>query len=156
MHARSSLPAAAPGAAAGPPQIAHRLAWAGLIPFAFGAALIWLVDDQAHPYATLSLSAYGALVLSFLGGIHWGLAMRDDRAPDGVSIGWGVVPALVSWPAVMMPPASGLVIEGLMLVGCYAVDRHLYPRLGAAPWLVLRFRLSALAALSCFIGAAGA
>jgi hypothetical protein len=69
---------------------------------------------------------------------------------------WGVIPSLVAWPAVMMPPASALVIHALMLLACYAVDRRLYPRLGAAAWLTLRFRLSAVASLSCFIGAAGA
>jgi hypothetical protein len=42
-----------------------------------------------------------------------------------------------------------------MLLVCYAVDRKLYPRLGVGGWLTLRFRLSAVAALACFIGAAG-
>ena len=69
---------------------------------------------------------------------------------------WGVVPSLLAWTAVMMVPASGLVIQGLVLLMCYFVDRRLYPAQGVAAWLVLRFRLSAVAALSCFIGAAGA
>jgi hypothetical protein len=55
----------------------------------------------------------------------------------------------------MMPPSAGLVIHGIMLVACYAVDRRIYPAQGAAHWLVLRFRLSAVAALCCFIAAAG-
>ena len=70
-------------------------------------------------------------------------------------IAWGVLPSLVAWVAVTMPPSAGLVIEGLMLLACYAVDRRLYPLQGVQGWLVLRFRLSAVAAASCFIGAAG-
>jgi hypothetical protein len=81
--------------------------------------------------------------------------MRHAEPPTPLLV-WGVVPPLVAWLAVMMPPEGGLVIQALMLVACYAVDRQLYPAQGASPWLVLRFRLSAVAAMSCFIGAAGA
>ena len=132
-----------------------RLGYAGLIPFIVGAALVWLVWPEAHPYVTLALSAYAAVIVSFLGGIHWGLAMRNPDPPRFWLL-WGVVPSLLAWLAVMLMPASGLVIHGLVLLACYAVDRRLYLAEGAASWLVLRFRLSAVAAMSCFIGAAGA
>lgn len=132
---------------------ARRLAYAGLLPFVFGAALVWLVHADVRPYAALALAAYAALIASFLGGIHWGLAMRAGDVP-AFNLCWGVAPALVAWPAVLMPPGSGLVILGALLLGCYLVDRRLYPVLGVAHWLTLRFRLSAVAALSCFIGAA--
>ena len=87
---------------------------------------------------TLGLAAYGATIVSFLGGIHW-----------------GVVPTFGAWVGVMMPPSAGLVVPGAMLVACYAVDRRLYPRHGLQRWLTLRFRLSAVAALCCFLAAAG-
>ena len=66
------------------------------------------------------------------------------------------MPSLVGWLAVLMPPQAGLVVHGAMLAVCYAVDRRVYPVQGAAHWLTLRFRLSAVAALSCFLAAAGA
>jgi hypothetical protein len=47
-------------------------------------------------------------------------------------------------------------VAGVLLLGSYAVDRKRYPVLGVASWLTLRFRLSALAALSCFMAAANA
>ena len=137
-----------------PSVMATRLAYGGLIPFVAGALLVWAVRDDVLAYVALALSAYAAVVLSFLGGIHWGLAMRQPQPASPVLV-WGVVPPLVAWPAAVMPPSGGLVILGLMLVACYAVDRRLYPAQGAAAWLTLRFRLSAVAALSCFIAAAG-
>jgi Protein of unknown function (DUF3429) len=140
--------------ASAPQATARRLAYAGLVPFVLGALLVWLVRAEAHPYVALALSAYAAVILSFLGGIHWGLAMRQDVQAPRVLV-WGVVPALVAWPAAVMPPDAGLVVQGLMLLACYGVDRRLYPLLGAGAWLTLRFRLSAVAALACFIGAAG-
>jgi hypothetical protein len=137
-----------------PGPVAQRLGHAGLLPFVLGAALVWFVRPDAHPYATLALSAYAAVIVSFLGGIHWGLAFREPSPPATLFV-WGVVPSLVAWVAVMMPASAGLVIHGAMLWACYAVDRRVYPRHGAAAWLRLRFRLSALAGLCCFIGAAG-
>ena len=134
--------------------MALRLGHAGLLPFMAGALLVWLVREDVHTYVALALSAYAAMILSFLGGIHWGLAMRQTQPPS-TGLWWGVVPSLVAWPATVMPPDSGLVILGLMLLVCYAVDRRLYPAQGAGAWLTLRFRLSAVAALSCFVGAAG-
>jgi hypothetical protein len=138
-----------------PSALARRLGHAGLVPFVSGAVLVWLVRPEAHPYVTLALSAYAAVIISFLGGIHWGLAMRHAEPPLDL-LTWGVVPSVVAWLAVMMPPESGLVVQGVMLLVCYAMDRRLYPAHGVAHWLTLRFRLSTLAALSCFIGAAGA
>jgi Protein of unknown function (DUF3429) len=137
-----------------PSAAALRLGWAGLLPFVGGALLVWLVRPEAHPYVTLALSAYAGAIVSFLGGIHWGFAFRQAD-PAGWLLAWGVVPSLVAWVALIMPPSAGLVVHGLMLLVCYGVDRRVYPQVGAAHWLTLRFRLSSVAALSCFVGAAG-
>ncbi|WIT09946.1 DUF3429 domain-containing protein [Paucibacter sediminis] len=134
--------------------VALRLGYLGLLPFVFGALLVWLVREDAHPYVTAALSAYAAVVISLLGGIHWGLGFRQS-IPSPQPFVWGVVPALIAWIAVVMPPYAGLVVHGVMLIACYAVDRRSYPALGASAWLTLRFRLSGVAALSCFLGAAG-
>jgi hypothetical protein len=40
-----------------------------------------------------------------------------------------------------------------VLILSYLADRTLYARAGLQRWLTLRFRLSSVAALSCFIGA---
>lgn len=138
-----------------PGPTALRLGYAGLLPFVLGAALVWLVRADAHPYVTLMLSCYAAVVLSFLGGVHWGLGMRQQSQAPPMVFAWGVVPGLAAWVAVVMPPYAGLVVHGVMLVACYLVDRRTYPALGAAPWLTLRFRCTVAASLSCFVGAAG-
>jgi hypothetical protein len=137
-----------------PTRIALQLGYAGLLPFVVGAALVWLVWPEAHPYTTLALSAYAAVIVSFLGGIHWGIAFREAQPAPWLFV-WGVLPSLAAWVAVMMPASAGLVIHGAVLLVCYAVDRRVYPQHGLAAWLTLRFRLSAVAALSCFLGAAG-
>ncbi len=137
-----------------PSRVPLRLAYAGLLPFVLGAMLVWFVRPDAHGYVTLLLSCYCAVILSFLGAVHWGLAMRAPDVPSATWI-WGVSPALVAWIAVVMPPYAGLVVHGVMLAACYLVDRRTYPLLGAGGWLTLRFRLTVVACLSCFVGAAG-
>jgi hypothetical protein len=146
-----------PTALTSPNPVAQRLAHAGLLPFVLGALLVWVIGDrnvEAHAFVTYALSAYAALIISFLGGIYWGFAFREAE-PSPQTFVWGIVPSLVAWIGVLMPAYAGLVVQGAMLVVCYSVDRRLYPQHGAAGWLTLRFRLSAVAALSCFLGAAG-
>ena len=144
-----------------PPAGAQRADWAtwlghaGLLPFAAGAALIWLVRDEVRPYVEHALAAYGALIVSFLGGVHWGVALRQPR-PDRRLLAWGVTPSLVAWAVVLMPPSTGLAVLGAALVACYLVDRQLYPAHGLQAWLTLRFRLTAVASSCCFLGVAGA
>lgn len=140
--------------AGAPSPLALALGHAGLLPFVAGAALVWLVQGEALPFAAQALSAYAALIVSFLGGIHWGLALRQPK-PAAPLLAWGVAPSLLAWAAVMMPASSGLVLNGALLLLCWAVDRVLYRREGVSAWLTLRFRLSAVAAASCFIAAAG-
>ncbi|MET0210392.1 MAG: DUF3429 domain-containing protein [Burkholderiaceae bacterium] len=137
-----------------PGPIAHRLGYAGLIPFVAGAALVWLVHADAHPYVVDALSKYGAVIVSFLGGIHWGYAMREGR-PEAHAFAWGIVPSLLAWIAALMPAHAGLAALGFVLVACWLVDRRIYPRHGLARWLTLRFRLTLVASLSCFLAAAG-
>ncbi|HEY8878878.1 MAG TPA: DUF3429 domain-containing protein [Roseateles sp.] len=138
-------------------ELAHRLGYAGLIPFVLGCALIWLIGDRdldQHAFVSLAMSAYAGLVIAFLGGIHWGLAFARGL-PSRQPLYWGVSAALLGWLGVLMSPYAGLALHGAVLIACYVVDRRVYPQLGAADWLTLRFRLTAVASLSCFLAAAG-
>jgi amino acid transporter len=139
-----------------PPLIARQLGHAGLIPFVAGALLVWMLYPYPaqHGFVTLALTAYAGTIVAFLGGVHWGLAMRAD-APGPRAFRWAMVPPLVAWLGWVMPAYAGLVLLGVMLLVCYSVDRLLYPAHQQAHWLTLRFRLSLVAALSCFIAAAG-
>ena len=131
-----------------------RLGYAGLIPFVLLAALMWLVDDELLPFVAIALGGYAAAIVSFLGGVHWGIGfMKGDAAPRFHFI-WGVVPSLISWLALMMPSYAALPLLGLALVACYAVDSKYYPAAGLTSWLPMRLRLTIVATLSCLLGAA--
>ena len=137
------------------PLLARRLGYAGLIPFAANALLIWNLRQEAQlSFVTLSLVAWGAVILSFMAAIPWGIAMLRPELGDTA---WWVSSlfAGIGWVALLMPAYAGLVVIGVLLVACYLFDRRFYPRAGLGHWLMLRFRLSMIAAFCCFLGAAG-
>ena len=145
--------------------LVRTLGHAGLIPFVLLAALLWLVTPELQTWVAIALAAYAGLIVSFLGGIHWGMGwLAGLRAGQPAAAErpyhaqrhhflWGIVPSLLAWPGLLMPPFAGLAWLGLLFVLCYLVDRRLYARAGLQRWLTLRFRLSTVASLGCFIGA---
>jgi Protein of unknown function (DUF3429) len=137
-----------------PQALLHRLGYAGLLPFAGLSALLWLVRLDLHPFVATALLSYGAVVVSFLAGIHWGIAFQADGPPARFHTLWGVALSLLAWLAALMPAFAGLPLLGLLLAGSYAVDRKCWPAAGLGSWLTLRFRLTAVATLCCVLGAA--
>ena len=138
-----------------PDRLAVRLGHAGLVPFVLCALLAMLVRVDVLPFVLGALSVYAGVIVSFLGGIHWGVLMVTRDATPRRLI-WAVTPSLFGWVSVVMPPLAGLVIQALLLIVCYLVDRRVYPAYGLSKWLTLRFRLTLVASMSCFMAAAAA
>ena len=132
-----------------PPPLALALGWAGVLPFVGCAALALVGPEAWRAPAAQALLAYGATIVAFLGGLHWGFAMRGPGPAEPARLAWGVLPSLLAWPALLLPPAAGLALLAGALALCYAVDHRAYPRLGLAAWLGLRRGLSAVAIASC-------
>ena len=140
--------------APGPSPVARHLGRAGLLPFVACASVAVLGPAAWQAAAAAALSAYAAVIVSFLGGIHWGLAMRQKPQPSTALLAWGVVPSLLTWPALLLPSAASLGLLGAILLLCYAADRRLYPAQGVSAWLGLRAQLTTVASLSCWAAAA--
>lgn len=142
------------------PPIARLLGFAGLLPqFAFVGLQI------AHPdpgWAILAF-AYGGLILSFLGGIWWGVAARAPGEDPDIGAGTfaaAVVPSLVAMAILLAALLQQtlrwpLVALGSALMLTLLVDRRLAAA-GAVPpgWMALRIPLSlGLGALTILMGA---
>jgi hypothetical protein len=133
-----------------PSPWARRLGYAGLLPFVGGAAVVALVEPAMRPAPGYALLAYAATIVAFLGGVHWGAAMRAEGPLAATrALVWGVLPQLLAWGTLLLPLPVGLLTAAALLVLCYAVDRHLYLALGLRHWLALRLPLSIGAAASC-------
>ena len=132
---------------------AWALGLAGLLPFVLGAVGVWFFPFEWSDLAATALLTYAAVIVSFLGGIHWGLAMRQARAPRGWLI-WGVLPSLLAWAGLLLNSAWGLLLMAASLILCYVVDAQIYRPLQLGAWLILRGMLTFVAVVSCLAGAA--
>ncbi len=137
-----------------PSRLASQMGFAGLIPFVGLAAALWLSSPDNRPWLSMALLGYGATIASFLGAIHWGLVMREAPSRKATSLVWGVLPSLVAWLALLLGPATGLLLIAALLLACYAVDRALYPRYQLQAWLPMRLQLTLVASAITILGAA--
>jgi hypothetical protein len=144
-HPSHAAPASSPDSS--PSGLAIALGIGGLLPFVVLALVVWF-GGPWRGFATGSLMAYGALIVSFLGGIHWGLAMREGVAPRAHLV-WGISASLLAWVSILLPRGIDLMALGATLVACWVADRALYPRLGLQGWMGLRTQLTLIASLSC-------
>ena len=138
------------------PASAVLLGIAGLIPFVGFAALSVSGTDVGLGTIGLSprviLSAYGAVIASFLGGIRWGVAAA--RGAGWRDYGLAIVPSLLAWAALAAPAPWDLRILGGLVLAWGLIDQDL-PRRGLAPlWLGrLRLVLSGVAGAALLVAA---
>lgn len=133
------------------PSAARWLGFGGLIPFAVAAAGSLLLRDPLHAFCLTALLAYGAVILSFLGGVRWGLAISDTEQ-DGlfVALSVSVVPSLLGWVSLLLPRSPGLVLLALSFAAMLIFDLG---STGAPAWYRrLRVPLSVGAIVSTLIG----
>lgn len=139
------------------PPTALILGLAGLIPFLWGAATLFLPDLTqwgqrvfgarfVGPYIQLF---YGTLILSFMSGVLWGFATRATGALAASGYALSVVPVL--WAFFMTgdgPAASALnLIAGF--AGLLLLDWHFWRHRLAPPWWMhLRVLLTAIVVAS--------
>ena len=130
------------------PNIPSFLGWAGLVPFGLAAVGTHSGVDALVLYGFLGGTAYGAVILSFLGAVHWGLAMRDDRSPYWYL--WSITPALFGFASLLVFDVEMRVLALIPLfVLVWSVDRQAGNR-GLIPnwYMRLRSKLTA-GALIC-------
>lgn len=124
------------------------LGLAGLLPQLLCLLALVGGNPEARYVALACAFAYAALILSFLGGLWWGLAAAHGRAPAWVWIA-AVVPSLVAfasaypWMVGEDWPGPSLALLGAALIASLGVDWKLRA-MGIAPvwWLWLRVPLS--------------
>ena len=138
------------------PQAARQLGYAGAIPFVAGALACLPFAGSLREWGVLLLLDYGAIILSFMGGVHWGAAMlRDDTslAPLGKS----VAPSLLALVATLIGGRTGLFLLASGFAGLLFYDEN-ETAVGRVPsWYPsLRRPLSAIVISALLIGAAGA
>lgn len=137
------------------PRSVAWLGYGGLLPF-LALAPASLIDQHHGALWSDALYAYGAIILSFIGALHWGLAMSLPELSERQRsewFTWSVVPALIAWLAVLFSPplAAPLLVGGF--IAHYLQDRRLARQAKLADWyLPLRLRLTSVAVISLVAG----
>lgn len=89
------------------PAPAFYLGFAGLTPFVL-PALFCLGSLSYSPLLAIMQVTYGATILSFLGGIHWGYSLHNKASPSNWrNLGYSVTPPLIAWVGLLMTPEFG-------------------------------------------------
>ncbi|MGD8785138.1 MAG: DUF3429 domain-containing protein [Thioalkalispiraceae bacterium] len=130
--------------------VARILGYLGLIPFLILSMASWislpLIEDPL-----VMLTGYAAVILSFMGAVHWGLAMRFNGRLATGQLSLSVIPALLGWLALLLHPQFGLplLIAGfglLCIIEAWSRQQILYP----AWYLPLRAVLTAVV-IACLL-----
>lgn len=131
------------------------LGYGGLVPFVGLSLLSWWNPSHAA-FWHAALYGYGAVILSFIGALHWGLAMSVSDLTDAwrrACYRWSVVPALIAWVALCLPTPFATVLLVAGYGAQYSRDRLLVRQTALPAWyLPLRLRLSSVAVLALVAG----
>ena len=120
-------------------QWASILGYSGTIPFISLAVILLLANASfstpaASALAASALHIYGAIILSFLGGLHWGrIACNPDIKPsDKWFLIYSVLPSLIGWSSYLLADiwqdAALILIAGFII--SYVIDIR-FIKLGA-------------------------
>jgi hypothetical protein len=131
------------------PHAAMALALAGLLPF-LGLSALSVTGAAALPGAGPQLVeaeiGYGAVILSFLGGIRWGAALTEpNKVAQSVGLVMSVIPSLISWAALLYFAYRAQPIAPLALLVAGFITQGVWDlvgaRRGALPRWFARLRL---------------
>lgn len=132
----------------GLPPAAQWLGIAGLVPqVALAVVVIGGPPDLASAAVRLAL-CYAALILSFIGGVWWGLAAQSAKGAQPWLWLAAVTPSLIAFACLGawvlgQAPVPGLMIIGVALMATLAIDARLAANGWCARgWLRLRIPLS--------------
>jgi len=94
---------------------AEAVGYAGMLPFIAALAGMGLLPDINHRELAQHVAiAWGAVVLSFVGAVHWGLALAGRITWNVTRLVGSVLPAVVGAGAVLLNGQRAL---GLLVVG---------------------------------------
>jgi hypothetical protein len=134
------------------PRPALLLGWAGVMPFALfamGSVLnihLWSWDS------TMALRAYGACILSFMGGAQWGVLLpREGGHAPFLRYLLSVLPALLAFLCLLIPSMPGLIglVVGFLALLTYDVSTV---RQGLAPRWYASLRVQLTLAVVALLG----
>ncbi len=114
--------------------MARILGWSGILPLVL--ANLAFFKGYGIVAATLG-NLYAAIILSFLGAIHWGLALdREGQREAPMLLLWSVIPALWGFMALWWTPLTAILILIAGFIAQWLADRRLRSRIQLPSWFM--------------------
>lgn len=139
------------------PQVMYWLGYGGLIPFFILTVALLLDISLPLPEAFRLdwwLAAYAAIVLTFIGAIHWGVAlgMQDNLADAelGKLLLFSVIPSVVAWFSLLLPINIALLVLGVLTILAYVADSILLFDKLTSSYQKMRLHLTVIVTLLLF------
>ncbi|KAH0342358.1 hypothetical protein KCU81_g5720, partial [Aureobasidium melanogenum] len=159
------------------PREAYNLGMAGVLPY-LGTSLstvycAWEINHAHNTGSGLLMSehtaeaalhvleplqvGYGAVIISFLGAIHWGLEFAGYGGHKGYKrYAIGVWTPAVAWPTILLPVEYALITQFVAFNFLYYTDSRASKRGWAPPWYaVYRFVLTFIVGASIVLSLIG-
>ncbi|KFY23215.1 hypothetical protein V493_06008 [Pseudogymnoascus sp. VKM F-4281 (FW-2241)] len=118
----------------------------------YGSSLFFPIETAQHYLAILEpiQIGYGAVILSFLGAIHWGLEYAKYGGDQGFRrYAIGCAMPAIAWPTMLMPLEQALITQFVAFTGLYFVDSRQGVRGFAPSWYpTYRFVLTFIVGIS--------
>jgi uncharacterized membrane protein len=139
----------------------RRIVWifsiAGAVILAGITAMLFSSQTQVRIPAIAALVTFAAVILSYLGGIEWGLALHEVPGTErtrAVALGVSTLPALAAWGILWAPSPQWQVGGAIVLfLAVWAADLWL-ARHGLIPSWFVDLRTAITAAVCLILGVA--
>lgn len=132
------------------PSLPKLLGYLGLLPFIVPIFFLLFNPDQSLLWRHL-LMTYAAIILSFVGALHWAFAMvLDDLTEKNRcwAYVWSVIPALTGWLALSLSAWHGALLLAMMFALNLLQDVHICRIADLPNWyLPYRRNLSSVASV---------
>ena len=140
------------------PSSAGWLGASGALPFIGLAVALPFISDDQRTFVAHALLAYGATIVSFLGGVHWGLAMGSETVEADrelkIRLTLSVVPSLLGWTALLVAEKAGFCILAAAFAAMFWIDIQTTRMGRAPPWYPkLRTPLTGVVVIAMLFGA---
>lgn len=104
------------------PKTALLLGYGGLIPFVTLSIATWILTSHWLVEVHEALLLYASIILTFMGAIHWGVAMTRSSVPNSVHLSISVIPALIAWFAFFTTQTINYMILYISFAGLCLID----------------------------------
>ena len=138
-------------------RIAWFLAAVGVLVFSGATAMLFMPESHIRVPAIAALVTFAAVVISHLGGIEMGLALREesgDETTRAIALGLSGVPAIAAWGVLWLPSPQWQVGAELgLFIAVWVADLWL-SRHGLLPSWFVDFRTAVTAIVDVILGLA--